>query len=343
MQVELCRKEKYNIMFVTGIDVGNFDTKSPHTTIASGYQGPFKDKPPIVNSYLFWDGKYYIPSNERFPYEKDKTKSERCIVLTLFSLANEIYNYVMQSTQNVQKNKENIQNLISTIKEVGIGVGLPPTHYIRERVDGLIQYYKDYMGNGIKFTWNDYAFEFTLKACKVYPQGGAGATSSENTFKRDYSLGYFIVDIGGYTVDVIKMVDNRPNGKYSSKEIGVITMFDEISNKIQLDYDITIGPDVIEAVLKHQKNVLELTSPDAIEEIKRLAKVHMDMIIDTLRQLGVEFKAYPCLFMGGGSLLLKEYILENSLINQNAALFLNNPCENAIGYQALLAKELKQR
>ena len=81
-------------MYIAGIDVGNYDTKTQNTSIPSGYTGPLTEKP-IGDEYLKFNGKYYVPSFERFAYEKDKTRTERCIILSLFALANEIYETVV--------------------------------------------------------------------------------------------------------------------------------------------------------------------------------------------------------------------------------------------------------
>ena len=33
-------------MFIIGIDVGNYDTKTQNTSTPTGYEGPFSEKPP---------------------------------------------------------------------------------------------------------------------------------------------------------------------------------------------------------------------------------------------------------------------------------------------------------
>ena len=77
-------------MFYLGIDVGNYDTKSQHTTTPSGYDGPTPEKPLLAEEYLCYNGQYYVSTTTRFAYEKDKTRNERALILTLFAIANEI-------------------------------------------------------------------------------------------------------------------------------------------------------------------------------------------------------------------------------------------------------------
>lgn len=321
-------------MFILGIDVGNYDTKSQHTTAPSGFEGPTPEKPLLASEYLEVDGKYYIPTTERFAYEKDKTRSDRCLILTLFSIAKEIYFSVSKSRENLSH--EEVQMLINNVKEIALGVGLPPEHYTKARIDELTTYYKKFLRNGIRFVWNDYEFNITMKACRVYPQGGSAATEPENIFRVKYPA-YFVIDIGGYTVDIIKFKDNQINGKWTSKEEGVLIMFDDIISKVQMNFDITLDNTLLEDILLGKETILP---KEVLSFIYESVQKHSNSIIDIARQLGVKFKAYPVLFGGGGSLLLHDFILNNNLINQNATIFLSDPCANAKGYGRLLKQEL---
>ena len=78
---------------IIGVDVGNYNTKSQNTVIPSGYEGPFLEAT-ILGGYergnLKWNGLYYIHSSKRLPYLADKTKDDRCIILTLMSISKEI-------------------------------------------------------------------------------------------------------------------------------------------------------------------------------------------------------------------------------------------------------------
>ena len=105
-----------------------------------------------------------------------------------------------------------------------------------------------------------------------------------------------------------------------------------------MNFDITLDNTLIEDVLLEKKSIL----PDNTKDfIKQRAQKHADKIIDITRQLGVEYKAFPVVFCGGGSLLLKDNLINNPLINVDSTLFLADPCANAKGYAALLKKQLR--
>ncbi len=324
-------------MFIVGIDVGNYDTKSQHTTTPTGYEGPFNEKPPIAEDCVCVNGKYYTSSNKRFNYEKDKTKSDRCFILSLFAIAKEIYYHASKAKDNITHDE--VQKLIYNVKEIGIGAGLPPTHYTETRTKGLIEYYKSKIGDGLEFDWNDYHFNIKLVACDVYPQGGAGATDKENTFRKEYPE-YYVVDIGGYTVDVLKYTNNKLDGKWQSKEEGILIMFDDIISKVQMNFDMTLNTQSLENILKGEKTIID---DEVISFVKDMTRQHADTIIDLVRQLGLEFKAYPVVFLGGGALLLEDNIRRNSLINEKSIIFISDPCCNAKGYAKFLNKKIERR
>ena len=324
-------------MFIVGIDVGNYDTKSQHTSTPTGYDGPFTAKPPITGEYICVNGEYYTPSNERFNYEKDKTKSDRCFILSLFAIAKEIHYYVSMTRDNLTHDET--QMLISGVKEIGIGAGLPPTHFTEKRTKELIEYYRSKMKDGLSFEWNDYKYNVRLVACDIYPQGGAGAIDKENTFRKTYPQ-YYVVDIGGYTVDVLKYSDNKLDGKWQTKEEGIITMFDDISTKVAVNYDMTLDMQSLENILKGQNTII---ADEVVSFVKEMTKQHADAIIDLVRQLGLEFKAFPVVFLGGGALLLEKYIRQNALVNEKSVLFISDPCCNANGYAKFLKRKIEKR
>ena len=60
-----------------------------------------------------------------------------------------------------------------------------------------------------------------------------------------------------------------------------------------------------------------------------------------LRELQVDLRANPAMFIGGGSILFEEYIKASNLVSK--ADFIEDPKANAIGYQMLASKQLGYR
>lgn len=47
----------------------------------------------------------------------------------------------------------------------------------------------------------------------------------------------------------------------------------------------------------------------------------------------MDLRANPAVFIGGGSILFREYLEKSSMVA--SATFLDDPCANAIGYKVL--------
>lgn len=320
---------KKTIMYI-GVDVGNFDTKSQNTTLPSGYEGPYSSKPMLGRECLCLDGQYYQITSDRLFYMQDKTKNERCIVLTLCSIASEILNKITKAKKDLDH--QAIQDYIDRVKHIALGAGLPIAHYRKKDVQALTAYYQGYMADGISFDYNDFHFEFKMDLCKIYPQGGAAAAGISSTIFSTYPT-YYIIDIGGYTLDIAQFSNGSPQKDVHSMELGIIILYDSIVDKIFKDYDLSIDYGVIEDVLCGRPHVI---ASNVVEVIRDMTKRHADKIIYALRQAKVSFSSYPCIFVGGGSIVLKKYILENPLIRHDIVQFVTDTRANAKGYAKLL-------
>ena len=71
------------------VDHGNRNMKTYHFIFTSGLNVLDK-KPARGEQYLQYEGKYYTLSEQRIPYQRDKTLDFRFFILTLFAIAMEL-------------------------------------------------------------------------------------------------------------------------------------------------------------------------------------------------------------------------------------------------------------
>lgn len=326
---------KKNTLYLVGIDVGNYDTKSPHTTTPSGYEGPYSEKQLLAKECLYLGGSYYVVTNERLYYMADKTQDERCLVLTLISIAKEILYRISKE----ETGHDTVQERIGRITRIALGAGLPIAHYRKNDVNKLKDYYMKHMGEGIAFDFNEYHFAFTLETVQIYPQGGAAAASIGSSVLNEYRT-YYIFDIGGYTLDIAQFVEGKPQKDMHSLELGIIILYDNILDKVYKDFDMNIDYSLIEDVLSERNHVL----PDnVVEVILDMTNRHANKIISAMRQAKIAFTSYPCIFVGGGSIVLKKYILNNSQIRKDIVHFVSDTRANAKGYTKMLRLSMSQK
>ena len=123
-----------------------------------------------------------------------------------------------------------------------------------------------------------------------------------------------------------------------SLEMGVITMNNDIIRRVGALHDMRIEDEHISAVLADKETIL----PEIVKKtIRESAHHHAKDILDKLRELQVDLRANPAVFIGGGSILYRDY-LENSSMVASAA-FIDNPCANALGYRMLAEAQMNLR
>jgi plasmid segregation protein ParM len=118
---------------------------------------------------------------------------------------------------------------------------------------------------------------------------------------------------------------------------GIITMQNDLCGKINALHDMTIEEEHIESVLGGRNTVLPY---DVENTILTAARQHTENILDKLRELKVDLRSNPAIFIGGGSVLLKSYIEQAKLVS--SADFIPDANANAVGYQLLAAAQLKR-
>ena len=76
-----------------------------------------------------------------------------------------------------------------------------------------------------------------------------------------------------------------------------------------------------------------------VDVYKRQAEAHARGILDQLRELRVDLRTNPAIFIGGGNILFRP-LLENSPMVAQAS-FVTDPKANAIGYDMLASRQLR--
>ena len=263
------------------IDHGNYAIKTPHHSFVSGLS-EHTVKPPMADEILEYDGRYWTPSGKRLSYMRDKTQDERYFILTLFAIAKELED----------------TGRYSPVEQIQLAVGLPPEHYGVLK-DKFARYFK--RDGIIKFVYKDKPYSIMIDKVMVFPQAYAAVVPKSSMVVN--MLRVFVVDIGGYTTDVLLLKNGKPDLQFCrSLETGIITMNNEIIRKVGALHDMRIEDEHISAVLSGQDTIL----PDDVKQtICGATKLHAQDILNQLRELQVDLRSNPAVFIGGGSLLLR--------------------------------------
>ena len=168
------------------VDHGNRNMKTTHFLFTTGLSSTDR-KPAGREDFLQTDGKYYVLSGKRIPYQRDKTQDERFSILTRFAIAKELERTGQVSEEDVV--------------QVSLPIGVPPKHYAE-----LAEWYREYfLGDGKvqELVYNGRTYHTCIQDVAVYPQAYAAMmTEGEKIRQIPKAVG---IDIGGFTSDFLLM------------------------------------------------------------------------------------------------------------------------------------------
>ena len=292
-------------MIKLGVDNGNYNTKSSEGMLyASGYA--VSDKEFITpEMQLFYEGKYYAVGERRLRFQQDKTKEPDTFILTLPAIAE-----AMKRTGAVNA-------------EIILGVGLPIDSYGTQK-DAFRQYF---LRDNLSFVFEGTTYRCRIADCKVFAQGHAALCRYYQQLKEYRSI--TLVDIGGYTVDVLTVHNFRLDRSSCARlRMGTITLYSRIQDALQKN-DILLSDELITDAIHGQIQHADRGWIDTV--VKQSVAIYCKELFNALRERGLDLKL-PTVFAGGGAELL-ESLLRGEGINTVAVL---NRFANADGYRLLM-------
>ena len=297
------------------IDHGNYAIKTQNNSFISGLT-EYSVRPPLAEDVIEYEGRFWALTGNRIPYMRDKSRDERYFILSLFAIVKDLRD----------------QGELPPYADIDLAVGLPPEHFsvLQEK------YAKYFKRTGIKFVYNNSPVCLTIRRVFVYPQAYAAIIPQAGTLIGTPRT--FLIDVGGYTTDVLLLRNGRPDLQFCrSLETGVITMNNDIIGKVGAQHDMKIEDDHISDVILGRETILP---DDAKKTIRESAVNHASTILDKLRELQVDLRTNPAIFIGGGAILYRPYLECSPMVAR--AEFISDPKANAIGYGILAERQLKK-
>ena len=270
-----------------------------------------KESQPYGSDYLEYKGRYYLLSDNRIPYHRDKTEDDRYFILTLFGIAKEIEKAGMY------------HNGVIPVK---LAIGLPPAFYGAQKRD-FINYFSK--RGPITFSYRGKRYNIMTSDVACYPQAYAAAVMMyEELVKVPQTI---VIDIGGYTADYIRVKNGACDLSVSdSLEKGVILFYNKIGSKLNAEYDMKLDELQIDAILTgRDKNASQVV----VDAIKGYAQEYITDLLSTFREHQIELKAGNVVFVGGGALLFRDQIISSGKVYNPR--FIDDIRANARGYEKM--------
>lgn len=294
------------------IDHGNRNMKTVHHVFTTGIEGNDL-KPGRGTPYLAYKGKYYTLSTRRMPYQRDKTKDFRYFALTLIAIGKEL--------------EDNPQIKEGDIVQVQLPIGLPPKHFA-ELYERYEAYFKGDSGI-MHFTFNGRDYDISITDVMAFPQNYAALMYYvENSSEIPKLVG---VDIGGFTTDYLMLRNgNLDMSCCDSLENGIINLYNSVSSKIRAEYDMLLEEEDIDSIIRGNSQYYD---DKVVAAVKQQVRDFVTDLLSSLRERGIDTKSTYMVFIGGGALLLKDYIIASDKLSKYR--FIEDLSANAKGNDLL--------
>jgi plasmid segregation protein ParM len=294
---------------IIAIDHGNSTIKTVHEQFTSGFS-VYNEEPPMTDEVLKYGQDFYTLTRTRLPYRYDKTKNDDYYILTLFAIG-----------------KELLRQGISQPTDIQLSVGLPPRYFSHLR-----QSFSDYFMRDrqpIQFVYAHKPFSILIDRVYVFPQCWSAMMNRWDEIKKLPDCA--AVDIGGYTVDIICFHYGKPDmEKVYSLSKGVNNLITDISEVLESESGSAPDDSMIVDVILGRESILPAQEKQLIIEKTKLFT--NTLINEVVNEKHVNSSRSHVYFMGGGSMLLKEYL------NIDNIRFITDILANAKGYENVAAQ-----
>jgi len=301
------------------IDHGSRNVKTTNHTFAASIKD-VGHLPPMGADTIYYKGKEYALVDKRMAQKPDKTKDDDYFILTLFAIGKEF-----AGDENTASGV-----LPGECFEVVLLVGLPPLQ-CKAMGESFIQYLKR-NGEPIHFQFNKIPYAVSVKDVHLFPQAYAAAITALEHLKGVRTVN--IVDVGGFTADLLRLIGIKPDMTVcTSLHYGVNLLFQRINEQVRATGANNISDVVIEGVLLKDEIVLLDCAPARVDLVQTTAALFAQDLLQEISQAGLDLAENRTVFVGGGSILLQDYINNTGMVAK--PIFVDNARANVQGYQLI--------
>ena len=294
-----------------GVDHGYAAMKSAHFSFPTGLV-EYDHEPYTQQNVLEYGGKFYVVGSGRQPLQKDKTLTEDYYILTLAAVAKELACRKADATASVH-----------------LAAGLPLTSFGRDKKKFRAYLLRD--GRPVFFRFEGSAYTVRITEVSLFPQGYAAVLTQPDLLNEPSVI---LADVGGWTVDLMRLDNRIPNAATCrSLELGMIRCLDEIAEQVRRKLGLSMTAAQIESVLCGEASSVD---DNAKQIIHREADGYARRLLSAIAESGLDARAMPAVFLGGGAALLKRRVRATEGLCR--PVILDDVCLNAKGYERLVGQ-----
>ena len=248
---------------------------------------------------------------------EDKTIDDRYYILTLLGVAKEL-------------EKEGIETGIHEggIIPIQLLVGLPPGDYGKQ-----IRKFREYFwrqGKAVYFSYKGKPYRIRYESVNVYMQGYSAYILVANQLYLQEQPKVLLIDIGGFTVDYLLVrygvVDRT---RIDSLPEGIIMLYKRIMVGIRQRFNLYLEEADIDNILFKRKTPY---SELVVRRTFEIAAEYMSDLLGSFLEFGIDFRTTVTVFVGGGTVLLKDIIDEVWKRYHSTYYVVDDPRANVKGF-----------
>lgn len=288
---------------IIGIDHGWSYIKTLNNVFKSGVK-EISTEPAFFDDVLEYKDKFYKVGTSRMEVKKNKVVTPEYYYLTLAAIAKEM-----------KSRKKNDAHIV-------IAAGLPASRYGDEKKD-----FQKYLtqNNEVFFKFEQENFHIWVDKAFIYPQCYPAVIDSLPMFGSKV----VVVDIGSWTIDIVPVLNRKPDESgISSIPQGIITCMRAINKECMRRFGEQIDESEITKYMIHKETMLPC---DYKEVMNREFEHFIEMILGSLREEQYSLMTTPIIFVGGGAILMKNFCDRN----YGHFTYLTDVKANASGYETL--------
>lgn len=237
-------------------------------------------EPAFWDDVLEYEGKYYKVGGERLDVKDNKVGNDDFYLLTLVALAKELGHRGKQEANVV------------------LAAGLPATRFGDEK-KGFFEYLSK--KEEISFIFEQRPYHIKIAKVAIFPQCYAAVVEQVASFGQKV----VVVDIGSWTIDIIPVVNKKPddtNGNTISE--GLITCMRSINKECSRQFNEKLD----ELDIQHYIMTKQTDLPKEFKAIMDKELVNFaERIYNSLREEQYSLKTMQFYFVGGGASVMKNF------------------------------------
>lgn len=277
------KKGRENVMGtleIVGVDHGWSHMKTASKVFHTGIE--INPSPTFYKDVLVLDGRCYSVGGQRLEVKDTKVENDDFYYLTLAAIAKEL-----ESRGEM------------TEADIYLAAGLPLTRFGEEKQDFIAYLAKN---ETIAFAYSEKEYRIGIRKVSVYPQCYAAIADLIPTFPRKV----VIVDIGSWTVDIMPVVNKRPDdARCCSLPHGLITCMRDINRSSVKQFNFEIDEMDMEHYIRYHQ--ISGMPEEVVKLMDQKLEEYAQMIFRALREQQINLQITPIVFVGGGAVLMKQY------------------------------------